>query len=184
MPMLRLLRLGSSLALLLWIEAGARAEQLPPPPPSPPPYAYPPPPYAYPPPPRYYLVPAPSPEAIDALEQTGKHERFAGVVLMASGGTIALVGTALLIAGVATEPDRCHDDPHEHQVDCTNAIAAAGVGTLLVGAAALGAGIPVYVIGNSRVARARALRRQLTVAPALHATRHGTGAVGGVSVAF
>jgi hypothetical protein len=134
----------------------------------------------------YYAVPGPSPEQIRALEHSGHHNEKIGAILMATGGALAVAGTAMWIAGDwhndcwdhhdGDHHDGDHHDGHHDGCD-TSALSIAGATTTFVGTAALVPGIVLYVHGASEVRHARRLQRQywgpLTLRPTL--SRYGGG---------
>jgi hypothetical protein len=174
-------------AISALLAATRGSAQEPPPAPSPPPPPTMPPPgpppgYYFQPPPGYFLVPMPTPDEVDALEHAGRTKRRAGIILIASGSGLLVVGTALWIAGAATHDDNClHSIAYRYGDDsCENgALIGAGAGTALLGSAAVLVGVPVYVMGNSQLHRALRLRRGMVLAPSIKAAP--SGAAGGLA---
>ncbi len=120
----------------------------------------------------------PSPAELDELEHSGHHKKVAGAVLIAGGSALIVAGTALMIAGAWNDGwAGCYQGEYVHYRygygygaayghDCGNhALEFAGGATAIIGFGALGAGIPVYIVGGHEVARARWLRFQLTGRP-------------------
>jgi hypothetical protein len=118
----------------------------------------------------------------------GRHNLLAGTVLMASGTTLAVVGTGLLIAGASDSDANCNVRTVNgvHVVhDCGNhALEFAGAATSLIGAGALGIGIPVYIRGGNEVSRARGLRRRYYGGPSLYPQLSLTGAMAAIRGSF
>jgi hypothetical protein len=173
-------------------------EQPPSPPPLPPPlppaqppqtlspaYPYPGPTYVYPAP---YLPPPPSLQQVRGLELLGRHNLLAGTVLMASGTTLAVIGTGLLIAGASETDDNCNvrtvNGVHVAHSCGSHALEFAGATTSLIGAGALGIGIPVYIRGGNEVSRARALRNRFYGRPSIYPQISLTGAMAAVRGSF
>ena len=147
------------------------------------PYAQPPQQYA--PPPGYYLVPMPTQDEISALEHAGRQKRTAGIILMSSGGGLLIIGLSLWVAGVNSDDGTCVRTVHGDLVDCGNgALTGAGVGTALLGSAAVLTGLPVYFMGNAQLHRALRLRRGYALAPSIKAPPTGAGAVAAVALRF
>jgi hypothetical protein len=163
------------LLLLLFPLTPARAAE-----PEPPPIVTTPPPWL-----PYYAVPGPSPEQIQALEQSGRHKKRTGAILMGAGGTVALVGTSLLIAGAWEDHGGCgwrgdgrYRDGRYHDRACSDtALSIAGVTTSLLGLGALVPGVILYASGAGDVDRARRLKRTYFGPLSLHPTI-GRDAVG------
>jgi hypothetical protein len=138
----------------------------------PPPVAPPPPPVTPSPPPPLAWQPPPSsptPLEIDAVEASGRHKKRIGAVLMATGGTLMLVGTGLIIGG--TWENHCFANRgtayyngrayyYGHDGDCADsALTLAGATTTVLGVGALVPGIIEHVSGANDIDFARRVRR-------------------------
>jgi hypothetical protein len=113
------------------------------------------------------------------LEQSGRHNKRVGAILLGTGGGIALIGTGLLIAAAWDDSDCVHhNDGFHHHIDCDHsALSIAGATTTLLGIGVLAPGVGIYVNGGSQVARARRLRSYYWGSASLRPTL-GRGAVG------
>jgi hypothetical protein len=139
--------------LSLVFSASARAQELVPPPP-----------------PAFVpCVAGPSTAQIDALAAAGRRKKRVGAILMGVGGSLALAGTGLMIAGVWHADEHCLDRNHYHHGyyydeyygDCgDSALTIAGATTAALGIGALAPGIFIYVSGGSDVGEARRLRQR------------------------
>jgi hypothetical protein len=129
----------------------------------------------------YRLAPGPSPSDIEALDLKGRHDARIGGVLMAAGGTVALMGTGLLIAGDWEE--HCSGVFHHHHDDhgCGSSVMAImGATTALAGTALFAPGLILLIHGSRDSAHARALKRSYWGPVSLQPTLGPLG--GGVSV--
>jgi hypothetical protein len=119
----------------------------------------------------YYLPPPPPPppgETIRALELAGRHKILTGNLLLATGGTLALTGVGLLIAGAVEHDHSCvgyHDDYYDrryyyygHGYCGISALAFAGGATMLLGLGAIIPGAFIRASGSRDLATAHLLR--------------------------
>jgi hypothetical protein len=102
--------------------------------------------------------------------------RGAGIALT----TVGIIGTAVFLAGVGVAIDP-YGDPY-----AATALIGAGLAFAIPG---LGAGIPLWAVGQHKISRAR--RQGLTLAPWIAPTRSlvagtpgATGGLGGVTLRF
>jgi len=132
------------LACVVVLPPVARAQN--PPPPNPPPCAI-----------------LPPPGEADWLEAAGRHKKRVGAILMATGSTLMVVGTALSIAGFWDHDQRCisyYYGPSNGWCH-DSALTLAGATTTIVGVGALVPGIIEHVRGANEVDEAARLRRCL-----------------------
>ncbi len=122
---------------------------------------------------------AQDPESVNDLARAGRQKKLAGTMLLIGGSALVVTGVGLTIGGVASDDrTRCHgsngvffssNDGRSGSFDgsqCLNqALVIAGGTTWLVGAAALGIGIPVYLIGARQLREAARLRRWFQAPP-------------------
>lgn len=115
------------------------------------------------------------------LARAGHEKKLAGLTLIVGGSALVVTGIGLTIAGFASDdPTRCHANGgfyyysyrsdayvvHDNNVDCWNqSLVLAGGTTWLVGAAALGIGIPVFMIGARQTRDAARWQRWLVTRP-------------------
>ena len=115
------------------------------------------------------------------LARAGHEKKLAGLTLMIGGGALVATGIGLTIAGFASDdPTRCHANGgfyyyayrtdayvvHDNNGDCWNqSLVLAGGTTWLLGAASLGIGIPVYLIGARQLRDAARWRQWLVTRP-------------------
>ena len=120
-------------------------------------------------------------DPVQELARAGHEKKLAGLTLIIGGSALVVAGAGMAIAGFAVD-DRthCHGSgfyyysagrdaygAHTDGVSCDNqALVIAGGTTWLVGAAALGVGIPVYFIGARQLRDAARLRRWQAMSPA------------------
>jgi hypothetical protein len=113
-------------------------------------------------------------DPVKELARAGHEKKLAGLTLIIGGSALVVAGAGMAIAGFEVDDrTRCHSSgfyyysagrdaygAHVDGVSCENeALVVAGGTTWLVGAAALGIGIPVYVIGARQLRDATRLRR-------------------------
>jgi hypothetical protein len=121
------------------------------------------------------LVPVgPTLDDANDLARAGHQKKLAGLTLMIGGGALVATGVGLTIAGFASDdPTRCHRSGGFYYysyrgavaddgggVSCWNqSLVLAGGTTWLLGAVALGIGVPVYFIGRRQLRDAERVRR-------------------------
>ncbi len=107
----------------------------------------------------YYVTPGPSPTAIESLEHRGRHNEQLGGILMAAGGTVALLGTGLWIAGDWEEHCSGTFSHHHDDHGCGSSVMSISGATLaFAGTAVFVPGLILLINGSHDVAHARALR--------------------------
>ncbi len=120
----------------------------------------PPPVYDYAPPPRYA-----SPVDPVELEHRGRKKKVAGAVLIGLGTALSVAGFGFAVDGAL----HAQCSGHEEHAVCTPSFATTelqlGPTAVLLGQVMTVVGIPVYVVGGRKVARARRLSGQLGLQP-------------------
>lgn len=97
-----------------------------------------------------------------AAYRSGERLRISGILITAVGGGLGLlVGVLTTAAHAKCQDEYAQDFPDQYKVHCTTNRDAAIVGFSLAGAS-LGAGVPLWVVGASRMEAAR--RRQMKAA--------------------
>ncbi len=113
-----------------------------------------------------YYVPVPPQNLVlaDDLEDRGRHKKRVGVALMSVGGALILIGQGLLWFGLS-QGSSCTtpaiQPTHTTCITRGENYLWGGLVTTFGGLGLLGAGIPVFVIGNRQVKKANALRGTL-----------------------
>ena len=87
--------------------------------------------------------------------RTGERLRMSGILITAVGGGLGLlVGVLTVAAHVKCQDEYPADFPDQHKVHCTTNRDAAIVGFAIAGAS-LGAGVPMWLVGASKMEAAR-----------------------------